>query len=365
MNARMPARPAAPASQARATVSLLPDFCQARRVLAVMVIAELFAFVLALAPRPAPTDPWAELALLTLYIQWQALTCCALLCLARRWLARLSETAAALAAYALVVVACLLLGEAAWQALHHAGGGLFDPGDHPAFVARNALLAAIVAALALRYLHVRHAWQRRVEGEAEARVEVLTARIRPHFLFNSMNTIAALIRERPESAERAVEDLSDLFRASLNTGSGMSTLAAELELARRYLALEALRLGPKLAVEWSLDGLPEALRLPPLTLQPLVENAVYHGIEPRTGGGVIRIGGHATDDGIELIITNPLPAMAGHAHGTGNNMALATLRARLAALYGARARLDSQQHDGVFSVRLFIPGAIPRPDAAA
>ena len=174
---------------------------------------------------------------------------------------------------------------------------------HIDFLVRTTTIGAIVGAIALRYMHLQLMWKRDLARQAQARVEALQARIRPHFLFNSMNTIASFTRTQPELAEQVVEDLSDLFRASLSDSSS-SNLGGELALARGYLRIEALRLGERLQVEWEVDELPPTVEIPPLTLQPLVENAVIHGIlnecrgwnsqYPRTRGGgrrlTIRVG---------------------------------------------------------------------------
>ena len=134
-------------------------------------------------------------------------------------------------------------------------------------------------------------WQERVEAASKAQVDALQARIRPHFLFNSMNTIASLIRTRPAEAERTVEDLSDLFRAALGSAETPGTLGEELDLMDHYLRIEKLRLGDRLRVEIEADELPRDLPLPRLLLQPLVENAIYHGVQPLADGGTIRIAG--------------------------------------------------------------------------
>ena len=151
-------------------------------------------------------------------------------------------------------------------------------------LARNAGIAVIVTALVLRYFFVTHQWQKHVRAEALSRIQALQARIRPHFLFNSMNTIAALTRSDPKRAEEAVEDLADLFRATLRDSHSPLRLKEELELTRIYQRIEALRLGDRLAVRWDVGALPMRAFVPGLTVQPLLENAIYHGIEPLAGG---------------------------------------------------------------------------------
>ena len=152
----------------------------------------------------------------------------------------------------------------------------------------NGVISVIVSAIVLRYFYVTAQWQRDVEASAEAQVQALQARIRPHFLFNSMNTIASLTRSDPATAEHAVEDLSELFRASL-AHKTFVPLSEELELVGSYLRIEGQRLGERLEVEWDLDADAADVEIPELSLQPLVENAVNHGIEQCSAGGAFAL----------------------------------------------------------------------------
>ena len=165
------------------------------------------------------------------------------------------------------------------------------PSNHWFFLSRNLAVGTLITGLALRYFYVSHQWQRNVRRQAEARNIALQARIRPHFLFNSMNTIAALTRTNPEAAEASVLDLADLFRASLNDSREMVELAQEIDITRRYERMEKQRLGDRLTVRWQLQDLPMHARIPSLTLQPLVENAIYHGVEPLPDAGTVEIEG--------------------------------------------------------------------------
>jgi len=222
------------------------------------------------------------------------------------------------------------------------------------FVLRNLLMGALVGAFVLRYLYIQHQWKRRLQAESEARLQALQARIRPHFLFNSMNTIASLIASQPGEAEDAVEDLADLFRASLSDERRLVPLEDEVDLAARYLRIEALRLGERLNVEWDLEGLSGRVRLPPLTLQPLVENAVYHGIEPNPAGGTVRVVGTWEGDRAVITVANPLPP-EGTQRRHGNHLALANIGERLAAHFGRGGSLETAEADGAFRVRLAVP----------
>ena len=255
----------------------LPDFCAIGTLFTVVLVGQLLVFLLLLT---APGNDWlGELAMISLFVQWVALTSAGLLCATRRLLTLLGNASAGIVAWSLVLTVTALVGEAAWWLVEEPSPGA---AAHLPFQLRNLAISAIVSAAALRYLYVQHQWKQRVESEAQARFEALQARIRPHFLFNSMNTIASLARSRPDIAEEVVEDLADLFRASLGDAHTPATLARELELCREYLRIEAQRLGERLRTDWQVDGLPDDALLPPLTLQPLVENAVYHGTHTHT-----------------------------------------------------------------------------------
>ncbi|RME33378.1 MAG: sensor histidine kinase [Gammaproteobacteria bacterium] len=332
---------------------VLPDFCSMRMVFVLVLLGEILAILLALTGEGGMGERLDRLALDSLFIQWVMLGSAAGLCALRRVLERIPEAwAMALAWGWTLLVTLAVSGAALWLSPDPEG----DFGLRPLhFLLRNLLFAGIISALALRHLYVRHHWRRRVESEARAHLQALQARIRPHFLFNCMNTIASLIPIRPQEAEQAVEDLSALFRASLADLDRRITLRQELDLCRQYLRIEALRLGPRLRMEWDTDDLPDDLLLPPLTLQPLLENAVYHGIEPLPEGGVIELSGRTTPEGVEIRIRNPLPA-AGDPRHEGNRLALENVRERLAACFGPRAGVSAEQTaDGGFRVVVTLP----------
>ncbi|MEJ2633041.1 MAG: histidine kinase [Acidihalobacter sp.] len=333
----------------------LPDFCRDSTLLLVVVIAELLAVVLALSSWPlAPF--WRTLALTSLFVQWIALSSVAVLCRLRARLEKLSPAREATFAYLIVLGLTLL-----FSVLNAA---FFDWVVHPnavdlerdlAFVLRNAMVSAIVAAVGLRYLYVQHDWKLGVEARMDARLHALQARIRPHFLFNSMNTIAALIRSRPADAENAVEDLSSMFRSVLREGE-WARLGDELELTRHYLALETLRLGERLQVEWALDidEDDEELPIPALSLQPLVENAVYHGIQPNPDGGCVHIAIARDATHLRLRVENPQPQVqSGPAHD-GQGMALGNIRERLELGYRGAA-MNIRAEPERFTVELSLP----------
>jgi two-component system sensor histidine kinase AlgZ len=233
----------------------------------------------------------------------------------------------------------------------------FFPQQHAGFVLRNIGVGFIVSALALRYFYVSAEWKRSIEQEALARIRALQARIRPHFLFNSMNTIAALTRTSPERAEQAVEDLADLFRASLSDASARISLKDEIEIARTHQRIEQLRLGDRLTVHWDVDDLPMRTLVPSLMIQPLLENAVYHGIETLPRGGEVSIVGRRDEHSVRIEVRNPILAQSGYSEREGNRMALENIRQRLALAWPGRARLETEQTESEFCARLIFPYA--------
>lgn len=333
----------------------LPDFCRLPRIAAVCGITQLAVILLFLSPLGVHPGGATTFLAASAFAQWLALSAAVLLCrlgpaLPGLPLALASAVAStsvgmvsALAAWLLYV----LDRELQYRALQHLGAVQFSLG--------TALMMALLCVVMLRYFYVREQWQAQVKANAAAALQALQARINPHFLFNSMNTIAALVRKDAATAERAVEDLSDLFRAALGDDCADATLAEELQLVGQYLAIEQLRLGARLHVDWHLSAdLPLQCRLPRLLLQPLFENAVLHGIVPRPEGGTIRVDAEAAGAGLRLSLSNPLP-LAAEPAGHGHGHALPSVRRRLELYYGGRARLQTAHENGRFVTRLELP----------
>ena len=197
----------------------------------------------------------------------------------------------------------------------------------------------------------------------EARLQALQARIRPHFLFNSINAVLSLVRTEPERAEEALQDMADLFRVLMRDNRGLAPLAAEVELCRQYLELEQLRLGDRLRVDWNVKSMPGDALVPPLMLQPLLENAVYHGIEPSSAPGTVSINLFLTRGEVHAILKNPYRVQGGK-HHSGNKMALANVRERLALHFDAEASLESRVTREGYEVHIRIPYRTGASDAA-
>ncbi|MEA5097464.1 MAG: histidine kinase [Burkholderiaceae bacterium] len=193
---------------------------------------------------------------------------------------------------------------------------------------------------------------------AEARLQALQARIRPHFLFNSLNAVLALIRNEPRRAEALLEDLADLFRVAMRDARAMTTLDAEIRLCRQYLSIEQARLGERLRVNWDTSGIDEtdlqSGQMAALLLQPLIENAIHYGVEPALEPAQIDVQIARTLDRIEIVVANPV---SGQPPPAGNQMALGNIRERLTLLYDVEAQFEYGAKDGRFVVRLSYPFA--------
>ncbi len=348
MQATPPARAATDGSP------FLPDFCAAGPVLSVLLITELVAILLTLASMPASAELWPRFLLLSLYLQWIGLCSAAALCTLRRQLAAVRGPVMVLACYGALLAVTWLISEAAvWIARRYGLPPLADV-SRGEFLSRSLGVCAIVSALALRYFWLLRQWRTQTLAEGDARYQMLQARIRPHFLFNSLNSIAALTALNPKAAEGAIEDLSALFRANLVDEEQAVTLKEEVDLAQAYARIEQLRLGERLRLSWVLEPDSLGARLPPLTLQPLIENAVRHGIEPLPEGGAVDVQATARDGVLELSVRNPAPAETAGRPGRGE--ALENIRQRLDLLYGAgRAALDTEHSGSAFTVRLRLP----------
>lgn len=228
---------------------------------------------------------------------------------------------------------------------------LLDPWREGGGFWRPMFWAALTTLLLLGYFAARD--RLHAPSLVEARLMALTARIRPHFLFNSLNAVLGVIRSDPRRAETALEELADLFRALMRDNRTLVPLSEEIALARQYLGLERLRLGERLLVKWDVESCPPEALVPPLLLQPLLENAVYHGIETSLEPGEIEIRFTREGDRILIALLNPVAPGSEHVHG--NQMALENIRERLMLFYDLEARLETRQQEGRFRVLIELP----------
>lgn len=331
------------------------DACQVGVVLRAVLFVEVVVGVGAMYGASSPSAWLASLALLTggalpATLVW-LITACSLKTVLQRLSTAQQYAAGVLLGAVAGAYACAMLALV----------GLSASPPWLASAATGALLAAmLVAALVLRA-------RGRTPAATTARLTELQSRIRPHFLFNTLNSAIALVREEPAKAESLLEDLSDLFRVALIEQGESTTLAEEITLARRYLGIEQVRFGNRLQVQWNLDPRTDSARLPPLLLQPLVENAVKHGVEPSARGGKLRVLTELRGNRVVVRITNTLPPKEGkpgrhdEPSTRGHGIALANVRARLALLHDVQGEFTAGVQDGLYQVRITLPAADPTP----
>ena len=319
-------------------------------VMAVVLAGEALALVLALAPAQPPGSRMVLFGLASLGIQWVALATLWALFLLRRLLTRLTPIGVAWACLGLLMGMALLVLIAA--------GGLLDLTIRPTeagrtdFVLRMLAVALVVGLIGL--LTYRNYWAaRRLAVRAkQLELEALQARIRPHFLFNTLNTGAALVRARPDEAERLLLDLADLFRYALR-GPQRIPLADELALTRRYLDIELLRFGERLRLEWQVpESLPD-VHVPSLSIQPLAENAIRHGIERLPQGGCVDVSVEVTNTEVIVTVGYDMPHVA--TASTGHAVGLSSSRERVDALTEGRGRVEAHVRDGRHLARMVLP----------
>lgn len=284
-------------------------------------------------------------------VQWVSLSSAAVLCILRKRLLLKSAYMNVAVSYTAVLLVALLVATCGQILLFDRSLATLDGWQ----ILESLLVTAIFAGIALRYFYLQWQLESQRQAELHSRIQALQSRIRPHFLFNSMNSIASLIEVDPETAERVVEDLSELFRASL-AEPNLIPLKRELELAYRYLKIEQLRMGERLQLDWRVPDLPEQATIPSMLLQPLLENAIYHGVQPSVEGGCVHLAVAVNDDAVSIVIRNPL--QEGVEAKSGNGIALDNIRHRLGAYYGAQGTLQLGRYGGEYVVRLNLPLAV-------
>lgn len=335
---------------------LIPNLCSGYALLLLVLAAELLSVLLVVADSGLRGISWAHLGLVSCLVQWVALTSAAVLCHIQPYLQSCRALVAGLVSYAIVLLVTAIYSIAGQWYLRSIGQESIDVWQ----VADHVLIAAILAGLLLRYLYLQQQLQRQQQAELQARIQALQSRIEPHFLFNSMNSIASLIALDPDLAERQVEDLSDLMRASL-AQTALISAQKELQLCRSYVQIEQARLAERLRFHWQIDPLPDDLLLPNLLLQPLVENALLHGVEPSVTGADVTLQLQVGDSQLEVMIANAKPQDIKEAKRRGNRMALENVRHRLAAHFGQKAKLRVDETDTDYAVFVTIELAACRP----
>ncbi len=328
----------------------LPDLCTAQSSLVLFILALLLALVVSSLQQGLWPIVWADFSLVSLFCLLVFLSSASVLCLLRGILARLSLAIAASLSYLLVLLVVSVYSLAGQWLLSTTGA---DPLFSPQRLLQHLFIGAVVAGIGLRYLYLSWQLRQREQSEMQARIQALQSRIQPHFLFNSLNTIASLIDDCPADAERAVEDLAALFRANLQDNRVFSDWRAERELCERYLSIEKMRLGERLQIRWQDEAMNDDAAVLSLSLQPLLENAVVHGIQQLPEGGCILVSARCENNDCCIVVTNPIPESGGAR--AGNQLACDNLRHRLHSIYGERGQLRMSEKDGKFQVDLRFP----------
>lgn len=335
-----------------------PNFRSFGLALRLVFLAEVVVVILTLSRNPVLNEhAWQDFVILSALGLSISLSSMVLLALASGWLGRMSFLSGMLAA--LVLLFATIVGSVEGLVFMLYDWGYIPqrwPPWHDSMLIRALAIGGIIGILVLRYLVLAQRAQLDARLEQEARMQALQSRIRPHFLFNSMNSIASLTRSDPARAEAALQDLADLFRVLLADARKLVPISAEREISRQYLEIEKLRLGDRLNVAWTTNNIPRNALIPALTLQPLLENAIYHGIEPRFGGGTLKIDLWTEADSLNIMISNPLPEVRKHAHGRGNKIAMDNIHQRLITHFGAKqAAMQSFEEGNQYYVKLKMP----------
>ncbi len=341
----------------RRQTPFLPDFGSFGMAIRIILLAELIAIIITIGRNPAfDEQAWQDLNLLSAFAIAISLCCIVVLKLAAPLLNYMSAAAGSI----LIILLILLVTAIGIDGMIFA---LYDlqlipnrwPHWRESLMIRSLMIAALISIPGLRYLILQHRAAFDAKTQQEARMQALQSRIRPHFLFNSLNSVASLTRSNPEKGEAVLHDLADLFRVLLADARKLVPISAEREISRQYLEIEKLRLGDRLHIKWNVANIPRSAQIPALTLQPLLENAIYHGIEPRFAGGLIKIDMWAEGDTLNIMITNPLPEVRKNRYGKGNKIAQDNIRQRLATQFGNAATMQAFEEGGHYHVKIKMP----------
>ena len=336
----------------------LPDFGSFSMAIRIIFLAELIAIIITIGRNSIfDEQAWQDLNLLSAFALMVSFCAVIVFKISTPLIRRLSDQVGSIVVFLLLLLVTALGTDVMIFALYDLGL-ISDrwPPWRESLIIRSLIIAAIIGVPALRYLILKHRAEIDAKSQQDAKMQALQSRIRPHFLFNSLNSIASLTRSDPEKAEAVLHDLADLFRVLLADSRKLVPMSAEREISRQYLELEKLRLGDRLKIKWNVSNLPRSAQIPALTLQPLLENAIYHGIEPRFAGGTISIDLWGEGNNLNIMISNPLPEMKNRgAHNKGNKIAQDNIRQRLTTQFGNSATMQSFEQGGLYHVKLKMP----------
>ena len=323
-----------------ANAGALPDFRNLGILLRILVIVDGMCLAAALLETGEPLALMEVLIDMSAQVQPVLLASLLALAAAGNWLRGLP--------YGIAIAALVALELAVATVMYYLGQQVFSASGT---LERSWLFTLLVTGVLIGYFDLRS--RALSPALTEARLQALQARIRPHFLFNSINAVLALMRQDPRRAEQVIEDLAEMFRVLMADNRRLTPFAGEIALARQYLNIEQLRLGERLRIEWDMDGFPGDALVPPLVLQPLLENAVYHGIEPRVEPGTITIRLRREGERVQVTLRNPYRPEGDH--HAGNRMALANIRERLALHFDAEASIKTVAGAETYEVQIVMP----------
>ncbi len=338
--------------QAQIDNYFIPDLCRGQGLLGLLVIAGLFAVLMTLMRTGISAFDFLLLAKVALQVFWIALLSAVFLCQARRFLNHLPLREIALINFSLILLAAAICAAVAQLSSSYLLDGIWQI-DY-LWIINTVVIAAIPAGAILRLFYFQHQLRQQQGASQQARIEALQSKIRPHFLFNSMNSLASLISTDPDKAEETLENLCDLFRYALHDGTEGVSLQLEVDACKKYLQIEKLRLAERLQYDWDIDVDMENISVPALLLQPLIENAVFHGIQPARKGGYLKIRIYRDGEWVCIDLVNSLETNGEQRFQkpAGHNMAINNLRHRLDAFFNQQADLQETVKQNHYHTRM-------------
>jgi two-component system sensor histidine kinase AlgZ len=338
--------------QAQLDNYFIPDLCRGQGLLGLLVIAGLFAVLMTLMRSTISAFDFVFLGKVALEIFWIALLSALFLCQGRRFLINLPLRCIALINYSLVLLAAAICAAATELWSNYLLSGIWRIDIF--WVINTVVIAAIPAGAILRLFYLQHQLRQQQSASQEARIEALQSKIRPHFLFNSMNSLASLIRIDPDKAEQTLENLCDLFRYALHDGTEGVSLQLEVDACEKYLQIEKMRLAERLQYDWQIEADLSEISVPALILQPLIENAVFHGIQPAAKGGYLKVRIYRDGEWVCIHIVNSLETQntPDYKKHCGHNLAVKNLRHRLNAFFNQHAELQETVKQNHYHTRV-------------
>jgi len=337
--------------------NFLPDFASFGNAVRIILLAEIVAMIVTIGRNSSfDQQAWQDLNLLSAFALILSFCIVVVFKLVSPVIAPMPVRKGAIFSFLLLLCVTIIGTEAMIFSLYDLEliGERWPEWREPLLL-RSLMITALIGIPGLRYLILTHRAVIDAKTKQEATMQALQSRIRPHFLFNSLNSIASLTRTDPDKAEAVLHDLADLFRVLLADARKLVPMSTEREISRQYLEIEKVRLGDRIKIQWNVGNIPRNAQIPALTLQPLLENAIYHGIETRFGGGTLKIDLWSEGETLNIMISNPLPEATSKAHTKGNKIALDNIRQRLSTQFGEAASMQSFEEGGQYHVKIKMP----------